>query len=134
VDANLLGVDFDAQDIPFLMNGFFVFGDNNFAAPTQQEVHGELTPVWFVDTEAYEDIAMDGDVTVPELESLHPVLGLTEQYYETVHFGPGEAIPFAEVQSNGILEDGGTWSLHLTEAWLPPDYEHVIIHYDLEIE
>lgn len=133
-DANLLAVDFNAQSIPFLMDGFIVFGDNNFVAPTHQEVHGEFTPVWFVDTAAYEAIAADGDVTMPELEGLAPVLGLTEQYYETVHFGPGEAVPFAEVQANGILEGGHTWTLHLTEAWLPPSYEHVIIHYEFEIE
>jgi hypothetical protein len=65
---------------------------------------------------------------------LDPVIGVTTRYVETVHFIGGQAVPFAEVQSTGVLDDGGTFSLHLTEAWLPPDGEHVVIQYQVNFE
>jgi len=133
-DSNLLGLDPRAWSDPLLMDGFLVFADQNFTVPTHQELHGSATPIWFVETAALEAIAADGVVTLAELEGLNPVKGITTRYVETVHFIGGTAVPFAEVQSTGVLEDGSTYSMHLTEAWLPPDDEHVIIHYELNFD
>jgi hypothetical protein len=43
-------------------------------------------------------------------------------------------VPFAELQSLGVLDDGGSFSIHLSEAWLPPDGEHKIFHFEIIVE
>jgi hypothetical protein len=130
-DSNLLGLDFRALDGGLLMDGFVIFGDYG---PIRHQLHGSETPVWFVSTTEFEGIAADGVVTMPEVESLSPLKGMTTLHMETIHFIGGSQVPFAEAQTFGFLDDGSSFSIHLTEAWLPPDYEHAIIHYELKIE
>ena len=133
-DYNFLGLDPRAFGFETLMNGFIVFADQNFEVPTHQELHGEGTPIWFVDTALFEAAAADGFIDLAELESLNPEKGTTTSYFETVHFLGGEATPFANGVSTGVLDNGGTYSMHITEAWLPPSGEHVIIRYELSFD
>lgn len=131
-EANLLEIDFDAWFCPFLMDGFVIFSD---AGPIHEEIHGADTPIWFVTTDDFETINGDGVVTVPELEGLPSLLkATTTRFLETAHFVGSAQVPFAEVQMEGTLDDGGTFTIHLAEAWLPPDGEHMIFRYDINVE
>jgi hypothetical protein len=131
-NANLLELNFAAWACPFLMDGFVIFSD---AGPIHETIHGAGTPIWFVTTADLETINGDGVVTVPELEGLPSLVkGTTTRFLETAHFIGSAQVPFAEVQTEGTLDDGGTFSIHLSEAWLPPAGEHVIFNYEINVE
>lgn len=136
-DANLFGINFNAWSCPFLMDGFVIFSGG---APIHEKIHGSGTPIWFVPTADFEESLTFDEfgnpvITVAALESIESALkGTSLLYLETAHFFGGAKVPFAEVQTWGLLDDdGGTFTIHLAEAWLPPDGEHNIFHYEITI-
>lgn len=80
--------------------------------PRHVVLEGSGTPVWFVPWEGFQEAAEDGEVTMGELELLEPLVGTTRRYRETLR--PREGDHLIVIDATGTLEDGRTFSFHVT--------------------
>jgi hypothetical protein len=66
--------------------------------------------VWFVDTAQLQAlIDDDGVVTIGDLESLSPLKGTAEKYYEVLHPSQSNERSLIIFRAEGDLEGGGTF-------------------------
>jgi hypothetical protein len=80
-------------------------------APVRTQLWGRgAVPVWFVDTADVQAlIDDDGVVTIADLESLSPVKGTADKYYEVLHPSQSNEKPLIIFRAEGELDDGGTF-------------------------
>jgi hypothetical protein len=80
-------------------------------APVRAQLWGRgAVPVWFVDTAQLQAlIDDDGVVTIGDLESLSPLKGTAEKYYEVLHPSQSNERPLIIFRAEGDLEGGGTF-------------------------
>ena len=80
-------------------------------APVRTQLWGRgAVPVWFVDTAGLQAlIDDDGAVTIGDLESLSPVKGTADKYYEVLHPSQSNERPLIIFRAEGDLEAGGTF-------------------------
>jgi len=71
-------------------------------------------PIWFVRTEDLLSARSDGVVTVAELRTLDPVTGAASFFTETLHPEEGAKNALLIVNASGALDDGRSFSLHVT--------------------
>lgn len=99
---------------PLLLSGFLLTEPD--APPTrfprQVILRGSGSPFWFVRWDDFQEAAEDGVVTVGELASLDPLVGTTRRYHETLK--PREEDHVVVIDADGTLEDGRTFSFHVT--------------------
>ena len=113
---NLLGLyATDPVRIQMTVSGFILWDPEAMAAmeaPRLINVHGDgAVPVWFVSwPELQEAINDDGELTVPELETLQSLRKGTASVYNE------ELLPLAHITINalGQFDDGGRFQFHAT--------------------
>ena len=83
----------------------------NGPAPVRTLLWGrEAVPVWFVNTADLEVlIDDDGVVTIGDLESLSPIKGTADKYYEILHPSQSNERPLIIFRAEGDLDGGGTF-------------------------
>ena len=84
-------------------------------APRHGRQHGlGAVPIWFVRTDDLLSARSDGVVTLAELRDLDPVTGTASRFTETLHPSGGARTVLVVVNAGGTLEDGRSFSLHVT--------------------
>lgn len=80
-------------------------------APVRAQLWGRgAVPVWFVDTAQLQALIDDGGVvTIGDLESLSPLKGMADKYYEVLHPSQSNKRPLIIFRAEGDLEEGGTF-------------------------
>lgn len=82
-------------------------------------------PVWFAPLEAVDPARQDGILTIGELAGLNGLLaGSAVQFQETLHPHPlppelgggGHPNPKIVIDAHGVLEDGRSFNLHITQV------------------
>jgi hypothetical protein len=96
------------------------------AGPRHAISTGLAVPVWFVPWLILEAALADNFLTMPELESLQPLMGTATTFHEVIHpFVPpgvtgGAKVPLLTITASGVLPDGRSFQYHYTEAWNQP--------------
>ena len=114
-DFNLLGFyATDPVEIPMTVSGFILWDSEAMAAmeaPRLINLHGDgAVPVWFVRWPELQVAIADGELTVPELETLTSLKQGTAAVYDE------ELLPLKHITMNaeGRLEDGRRFQFHAT--------------------
>jgi len=83
--------------------------------PIQSRARGlGAVPIWLVDDQALDLAQSDGVMTLAELESLDPLVGVADFYTETLHPLGAVRNVLLVVDARGTLEDGRTLTVHVT--------------------
>lgn len=80
--------------------------------PRQVVLEGNEVPFRFVDSQAFEEEAADGRVTMGDLATLSPLRGTATRYHETLR--PREDEHKIIIDAAGTLEDGRRFRFHAT--------------------
>ncbi len=75
---------------------------------------GTAVPFWFVRWTDFQRLSADGIVTITEIQGLHPIKGIAGKFRETLK--PRIENHFVQINASGTLEDGRTFSFHVTHA------------------
>lgn len=99
---------------PLLMSGFLLTEPDAPLGrfPRQVVLKGSGSPLWFVRWADFQAAMADGSVTIGELAGLDPLVGTTRRYHETLK--PREGDHLVVIDANGSLDDGRTFSFHVT--------------------
>jgi hypothetical protein len=76
---------------------------------------GDAVPIWFVRWAEFQAAAADGRVTLPDLAALPSLLRGTATRFDEMLF-PREADHHVEIDARGTLEDGRSFTFHVTHA------------------
>jgi hypothetical protein len=121
LDFNLLELfDFPGPDgpgafaCPLLMNGFLLIEPDAPVGtfPRQAVLTGNAVPFWFVSWNAFQAAALDGTLTIRELQALEPLKGTATSYHETLR--PREGDHTIVINGRGRLDDGRAFEFHVT--------------------
>ena len=112
---------------PMTVSGFAIYENGPppiDPGPKQARLIGEGdVPIWLVPTAAYDNVNVDGRVTIAELLSLDPLIGSASFYSEVLHLRPpsGDFQHYGVVAS-GTLEDGRDFFLRILRT---PGEDHL---------
>lgn len=123
---------------PHTVHGHQIWEGLPFSSPPKVSVAtgNGAVPVWFVPLTVMEAAKADGELTIAELESLDGLLkGYASQFNEAHHptsdpelGGGGHPVPKLIINAHGWLEDGRTFSLHLT--WVDGQVQSSLIAFN----
>jgi hypothetical protein len=102
--------------VPMTVSGFLLW-DSKAEAPTQVNFHGNgAVSVWFVSWTELQGAITDGELTVPELETLPSLKKGTAAVYNE------ELQPLKHITINamGQFDGGGRFQFHVTGTGIPP--------------
>lgn len=99
---------------PLLTRGFLLIEPDAPLGtfPRQAVMTDGDVPFWFVDWETFQGEMADGVVTMADLEAMAPLKGVSTRYHETLR--PREEDHLIVIRANGTLEDGRSFTFHVT--------------------
>jgi hypothetical protein len=117
-DFNLLNL-FDvpaAFGCALTVEGFYMIEKDALPGtfPMIVQSTGGAVPFWFVRWTDFQTAAADGVVTIGELQSLNPLVGTADKFNETLR--PRMDNHLIQINASGYLEDGRSFSFHLTHV------------------
>lgn len=124
-DFNLLNFfDPRALSANFAVMGLAGFLPGNFAPYVSVLKERDDVPFWFITSEQARAVAADHIITLPELESYHPLKGHADKFYEQLRPAGGGA-PGAglSVFASGGLDGGGQFEFKLQTRFPPGTIE-----------
>jgi len=124
-DFNLLDFfDPRALSANFAVTGLAGFLSGNFAPYVSVLKERDAVPFWFITSEQARAVAADHIITLPELESYHPLKGRADKFYEQLRpFGGGAPVNGLTVFASGDLEAGGEFTFKLQTRFPPGTIE-----------
>lgn len=124
-DFNLLDFfDPRALSANFAVTGLAGFLPGNFVPYISILKERDAVPFWFITSEQARAVAADHVITMPELESYHPLKGRADKFYEQLRpFGGGAPVNGLTVFASGDLDDGGEFAFKLQTRFPPGSIE-----------
>lgn len=115
-DRNGNGVP-DPWEHPLLVEGFQIRNDIWYYKCSLQEI--DEVPVWFTSyDEALAVLRSTGTITIEQLSGMTSLLkGSATFYHEELHPVEAAQVFKSSYQAKGTLEDGRTFSLHVSRNW-----------------
>lgn len=101
---------------PILTSGFYMIEPNAPLGtfPLVAISTGTDVPIWFVKWADYQEAMKDSEVTIAELRAMNPLIGTASTFSETLK--PRVENHLVVINAKGMLEDGRTFSLHVTHV------------------
>lgn len=124
-DFNLLNFfDPRALSANFAVMGLAGFLPGNFAPYVSVLKERDAVPFWFITSEQARAVAADHIITMPELESYHPLKGHADKFYEQLRpAGGGAPVAGLSVFASGGLDGGGQFEFKLQTRFPPGTIE-----------
>lgn len=101
---------------PLLISGYYLIerGAPLGTFPRISIARGKAVPVWFVPWPDFKAAMADNVVTMDDLRSMNPLMGVATHFEETLRPRIGEHL--VVINAKGTLDDGRRFDLHVTHV------------------